>query len=377
MNPEFEIIHRPENAATRLAKLKGEIISVWESRSRGCVSATQGKDSLTVQNELTKFIDALVRDLSPDFPAQVEQEKEIAVLHAQQRSGLTKYTLPQVLKEYAVLREVLIEVLRRHGHLTEEERKIIHAAVDAAIEIAGNEFANAEKASLKLALTRAEQSNRDLDQFAAIIAHDLRSPLATISGFTDLMEDECSAVSDITRDAMTRVKTTVRSLISFIDVVLGYARLSANTPVLEIIDASDAVQAAIRLLKCQITAVGGTIHHESLPKVKANIPLLTQVFQNLFTNSLKFLADRTPDICVKVEDEGVFWRFSVTDNGTGFDPEFKDAIFDFHKRLDSKNTEGAGIGLASCKRVIEIHGGSIWAESTPGRGSTFFFTLPK
>jgi len=378
MNQEVDVQKNRRRTAERLRELKHDIIKLWEKRSRQEIPAARDKDSYTVQDELTLFLEALIKDLSPDFPAQAKVEEHIGLMHGQQRSGLTGYTLFQVLREYSILREVLIDVLSGHGPLTDEERRIIHCAVDSGIQHAGVEFAKAEKAVVSVALARAEQSNRDLDQFAAIIAHDLRSPLSTIIGFTEVLQDEFQKASPVAQDAMTRIQSAVRRLIGFVDGVLNYARLGSETSEFEVIESDDAVQAATQNLKAAITEASGRVQHEKLPSVTANLPLLTLLFQNLIANSLKYRSGEPPVVRVKAADVGDFWEFSVMDNGIGFSPEHKETIFQFQKRLDTRQSrEGAGIGLATSRRIIELHNGKIWAESEPGKGTTIFFTLPK
>jgi len=114
-----------------------------------------------------------------------------------------------------------------------------------------------------------------------------------------------------------------------------------------------------------------------LPTVRADLLQLTQLFQNLLGNALKFRSEAPPKIHLDVRRDGEYWQFSVRDNGIGINPEFQDQIFDVFRRLHThQQYEGTGIGLAICKKIVDRHGGRIWVESQPGQGATFCFTLP-
>ena len=118
------------------------------------------------------------------------------------------------------------------------------------------------------------------------------------------------------------------------------------------------------------------VTHDPLPTILANTPQIAQVFQNLIGNAIKYRGSEPPRVHLGVEREGAYWKFSVQDNGQGFRPDQADRIFGVFKRLHGREIPGTGIGLAICKRVVERHGGRIWATGTPGSGATFYFTLP-
>ncbi len=372
-------IENKGHAANSLKRLKERIMTLWVERSQAEIPAAHDKDIHTVRDEIPKFLDELVKALSPLHPQQdATEENRLANFHGQQRAGLTQYSLQQVLKEYSLLRQIITDELQAEMPLTEFERYIIHLSIDSAVQIAGHEFAQAEQAKLRLALAHAEQSNRELEQFAAIVAHDLKSPLSTIVGFTELLEDEFKEIGNPeTHEHMSFIKSAAKRMADLIDGVLSYASLSTSLE-FSVISCTDVVNAAIQNLKVQITDVSGRIGYDELPEVMGNLPLLTQVFQNLFSNALKFHGPKPPHIHVKVDTEKEVWRFTVSDNGIGFDPNQKESIFTLYKRLaEASQKPGTGIGLATCRRVVELHGGKIWAESCPGEGSKFYFNIPK
>lgn len=351
-------------------------MDLWEERARREVSAAQEKKPSVVRDELSPFLDTLISSLRLGR-LEFDENKRIAVTHGQQRAGILNYTLAEMMKEYSLLRQVIIEVLRQSGPLSDNDQDIIHGSVDSAMLLAGNEFAQAEKAVIRQALEKAEQSNRDLDQFAAALAHDLRSPLGIITGFTQLMEDELyQHASPDLRQAMVYIRNAVDRMVALIDGILSYARLSSGTVEFDNVNSETAVAAAIQNLKSQLTETAGRVSYEALPQVRGNLPLLTQLFQNLIANALKFRSEAIPKIEISAKEQDETWLFSVKDNGVGFDPSQSEFIFKFSKRLQNQQG-GAGIGLATCRRVVELHGGRIWAESEPGKGSTFCFTLPK
>ena len=115
---------------------------------------------------------------------------------------------------------------------------------------------------------------------------------------------------------------------------------------------------------------------ESLPTVSGQEPHFVQLLQNLVSNAIKYRSDRPPQVHVLAQQQGRFWQLAVADNGIGIDPEYHEQIFGVFKRLHGKNISGTGIGLAICKKIVDRYGGRIWVESEPGKGATFYFTLP-
>jgi hypothetical protein len=279
---------------------------------------------------------------------------------------------------------------------------------------------------LRAARVRAEEelarSNKDLEQFAHVVSHDLKEPLRMVTGFTGLLKSHAKGKLDakaeeyisFAADAATRMQ-------GLVDDLLAYARVGREK-VLNPVDVGKIVDAALKNLQFSIEDSGAVITRDALPSVTANALEFTRVFQNLIGNALKFRRPNVkPEIHIsarKCEAEeyrsmGVsgygsqnkeaqasgektdhppsslrysdapilphssFWLFTVRDNGIGIDPQFNDRIFMIFNRLHTRDEyPGTGVGLAICKKIVERHGGRIWVESEIGKGATFCFTIP-
>jgi PAS domain S-box-containing protein len=222
------------------------------------------------------------------------------------------------------------------------------------------------------------RSNEDMQRFAYVAAHDLRSPLNAALNVCRLAarqlegkvgEEEARLLS-LSVENLERLSRLMQDILSYSE--MGYAPQRRVLVTLE-----EPLRIALLNLDHHIkdndaeVTIGGT-----LPLVPADRTQMVMVFQNLIGNAIKYRGKDDPRIRIEAVQEGTHWLLSVADNGEGFKPECASNIFEPFKRLHGKNVPGSGIGLATCKRVIERLGGKIWAESTPGTGSTFYFTLP-
>ncbi|AFM23166.1 PAS domain S-box protein [Desulfomonile tiedjei] len=223
-----------------------------------------------------------------------------------------------------------------------------------------------------------KRSNKDLEEFAYLAAHDLREPLIGIAAYAKVLQKRYKENLDAqahrfisrTLDTITRMDCLIQSLLS-------YSRLEGDARNLEPTDCNLALTQALANLRSAIEASGAKVINGSLPTVKANPGLLVQVFQNLISNAIRFAGDELLQIHIGALREGTEWTFFVKDNGIGIEPPYFDRIFRIFQRLESSlDRPGTGIGLANCKKIVERHGGRIWVESKPGEGSTFFFTIP-
>ncbi len=224
------------------------------------------------------------------------------------------------------------------------------------------------------------RSNRELQQFAYIASHDLQEPLRAISGFTELLERRYRGQIDERADRYINfIIDGTDQMQQVIQDLLAYSRVQTKAHEFDLIDANRALEQALCNLQVSIRERGARVTVEGpLPEIFADGIQLTQVFQNLIGNALKFQRPgATPEIRVSAVREGSDWAFSIADNGIGIDARHLDRIFMLFQRLHAKGDyEGTGIGLAICKRIVERHGGSIAVRSTPGAGSTFTFSIP-
>jgi light-regulated signal transduction histidine kinase (bacteriophytochrome) len=222
-----------------------------------------------------------------------------------------------------------------------------------------------------------ERSNAELAQFASVVAHDLRSPLSSIAGFSQLLQEYYADHLDArATKCITGIMGGAKRMQALIEGVLAYAQVGAQAPPPEPIDCAVVVERAVANLHAAIEERGALVTHGELPTVAADATQLSQVFQNLIGNAIKYCRE-TPRVAISAQRAGAEWLFAVRDNGIGMDAADAERIFDIFQRAHAAaEYPGTGIGLAICKKTIERHGGRIWAESCVGQGTTFKFTLP-
>jgi signal transduction histidine kinase/putative methionine-R-sulfoxide reductase with GAF domain len=227
--------------------------------------------------------------------------------------------------------------------------------------------------------TEVERSNRDLQQFAHAVSHDLQAPLRTMRGYLDLLKQRCDdRIDDTERNYLGHVRGSAERMQEMIEALLDLSRIETRGRKFAPVDCESVLEHVLDDLGLEIKEANAEVSYGPLPTVMADEAQLAQVFQNLIANAIKFRKeDVPPHVHVSAEREGDEWVFSVADNGIGIDPEQADRLFQIFQRLHTREEyEGLGIGLALCRRVVERHGGRIWVESEPGEGSTFTFTIP-
>lgn len=231
---------------------------------------------------------------------------------------------------------------------------------------------------LKKTADALARSNEQLQQFATLACHDLREPLRTISQFMQLIEERHSGeFSADTREYIKIVNDSAKHLEGMVRGLLSLSRVKTSFD-FQPISMEISLNTATQNLQSLINENGAVIQSEPLPRVLGAANQLSEVFQNLIENSIKFRSHAAPKIQITCSPVGREWHFAFTDNGVGFCNEEATRLFSNFERLPgSRSIPGCGIGLALCKRIIELHGGRIWAESKIGEGSTFFFTLPR
>lgn len=234
------------------------------------------------------------------------------------------------------------------------------------------------EANLARKTRELEQSNTHLEQFAYIASHDLQEPLRMVTGFLSLLEESCG--DELGADAKEYIGFAVdgaKRMRNLIDDLLGYSRVCSKSRGFGATDRGAALDDALMFLKEAIEESGAVITRDELPTVSADPVQVSQLLQNLIGNSIKYRSEEPPRVHVEAVQREQEWVFSVGDNGIGIDSDYFDRIFLMFQRLErSSGSSGTGIGLAVCRTIVERHGGSIWVESEPGKGSVFYFTLP-
>jgi PAS domain S-box-containing protein len=226
---------------------------------------------------------------------------------------------------------------------------------------------------------RLARSNADLQSFAYAASHDLQEPLRNISTFAELLERRYKGKLDTEGDDLISyiVESAVR-MGNLVEDLLGYSRLisSDQAPMIGV-RLNEAVDWAVGNLQTAIDQSGATVETGPLPTLCGDSLLLSQLFQNLIGNAIKYRGAEPPRIRISAEQMNGEWVISVSDNGLGIDPAYHDKIFGVFRRLHGNEYPGTGIGLALCKRIVEKHGGRIWVESEVGKGATFRFALAR
>jgi signal transduction histidine kinase len=222
------------------------------------------------------------------------------------------------------------------------------------------------------------RSNRDLEQFAYVASHDLQEPLRMVATYAQLLSEKYQGKLDENADkyiayavdGALRMQALIKDLLEFS--CIGRRDMERRET-----DCNVVVQQVLRNLKAAIQESHAVVNCDRLPTVTADETELLRVLQNLIGNAIKFRGPETPIVGIRAERKEREWHFAISDNGIGISREHAEMIFVIFKRLHTRaEYPGNGIGLAICKKIIERHGGRIWVESQPGRGSTFFFTLP-
>lgn len=226
--------------------------------------------------------------------------------------------------------------------------------------------------------TKLEQTNKELEKFAYVASHDLQEPLRSMLSYSQILTEDYSEKLDAEGlDHLQRISAAGRRMKELIQALLQFSKLGRDELPMTAVDFNEVVVQAVSNLDATIREAGAVVTVDPLPSAPAHRSYIVALFQNLIGNALKFRSATPPRIHVSVSRADGWWEFSVRDNGIGIDSEYRERIFEVFQRLHTQaEVPGTGIGLAVCKKIMDLHKGRIWVESEPGKGSTFKFTIP-
>lgn len=312
-----------------------------------------------------------------EFMALDEQEKSAVALRAK-LSGAEALT--RVEREYK-RQDGSAVFLEIHPKLIYNSAGEVVGIRSFMVDITDRKLAEQELQKQAAELAR---SNAELEQFAYVASHDLQEPLRKIQAFGDRLKTKCAdSLNEDGRDYLGRMQSAASRMQTLIHDLLALSRVATHPHPFEELDLHTVVFDVVSDLESRIEQAGGRVEVGALPAVMADRLQMSQLFQNLIGNALKFhKPGQRPLVQVRAEAApagslGAQCRLIVEDNGIGFDQKYQERIFQVFQRLHGRSEyEGSGIGLAICRKIAERHGGSIRAESSPGAGAKFIVTLP-
>jgi len=257
--------------------------------------------------------------------------------------------------------------------------KDINDEIDGVVFVA-QDISDYKRAELLARSSEAlERSNKELEQFAYVASHDLQEPLRMISSYVQLLkrryadnlDSDANEFIDFAVDGAERMKILIKDLLAF-------SRIGTKGEEFKITSTQTILEEILSNLEISIKGNNVVITNDPLPDLVVDRTQIMQLFQNLISNAIKYRGDESPKIHIEVQDKYTEWLFCFRDNGIGIEQKYADQIFVIFQRLHGKGEySGTGIGLSIAKRIVERHGGQIWVESEPGKGSAFKFTIPK
>lgn len=238
------------------------------------------------------------------------------------------------------------------------------------------ELSSANQA-LEIKIHQLEQKNKEVEQFAYVASHDLQEPLRTVVSFIELLEDETGdALGESAQTYLKFISESSQRMQKLIHGLLEFSRLG-NERTLSEVDCNDLAKAVVQDLSSAIKTANAEVNIGKLPSLKASELELQLMLQNLISNAIKFRKpEQAPVISITADRSDQHWVFHVADNGIGIAPQHQDKVFSIFQRLHTQEAySGTGIGLAHCKKIAGLHGGTVWFDSEPGQGSTFHFSI--
>jgi light-regulated signal transduction histidine kinase (bacteriophytochrome) len=357
------------------------IMSLWQERATKQIGSVRQLEILALRDSIPEYLTQLADALSTTIDRTAarnlfdrEASSRIGHKHGQTRSESLIYTIDQLIYEYHILRQVIFEVLEKEAPISQTEREVIICSIEQAVNDAATEFSNrlnGQTLELKTALM-------ELDAFSYSVSHDLRAPLRSMDGFSELLlQKHSNVLDDEAKGYLERIRSNSQKMAQLIDDLLVLSRVGRTELIREKVDISFIANHIInRMKRLEPNRIIETSISDQCTAI-ADLGLMRIVLENLISNAWKYTSKidgaKITVGCTPSKDGTVYY---VRDNGIGFEMIHADQLFKaFHRLHSVKEYPGTGIGLATVKRIVEGHGGKIWVESGPGKGSVFKFTL--
>jgi len=377
---------RPDGASSRSSESDSKAVRLQREAETHRLSATQSAESLLALFERNRSATPpstesgpLVRNIIAEEDAFGQAAAEVAQASADE----VAVRIRQIGSFEFQLFGLVLAVLVLEGLF------VVNPAVLKIQQIMRTMGRSHEE--LKVYAKRLERSNKELQDFASVASHDLQEPLRKIQAFGDRLRSRCAAaLDDQGRDYLERMQNAAGRMHTLINDLLTYARVATKAQPFVTTDLVSITREVVSDLEARIEQVKGRVEVSELPSVEADPLQVRQLMQNLIGNSLKYHRPDVPPVVsifshhlpkgpseTPDASSGPYCEILVEDNGIGFDEIYSEKIFTIFQRLHGRTEyEGTGVGLAVCRKIVERHGGTITARSTPGKGSTFTVTLP-
>jgi PAS domain S-box-containing protein len=342
-------------------------------------NAVEGISKIDDSLHFNYINDALAKIAGYKSAEELIEKPSDIIIHPEDRD-----TFKQLFVQLETCSKISAEVrgIKKNKSLLYLQLVIVHDPLEKEYYCFVRDVTKRKKTEKKLekAVVELTNSNIELERFAYVCSHDLQEPLRIISNYCQLiLAESVPSFDQNTKTYFKFIQDNAARMSELITDVLNYSRISQEDNYQETIDLNGIVKETLQTLHLNIIGRNATIDiNGTLPSIHGNRIQISQIFNNLVGNALKFCKDKKPHIEISCTESDKEWQVNIKDNGIGIEAEYQHKIFDVFKRLH-KHSEyyGTGIGLAICKKVVERHGGNIFVQSTPGEGSTFSFTLPK
>lgn len=356
-------------ALAEALKQSNVLIRRWSGAIQHWTAGCERLYGWTAQEAGGNIADALLETVFPIPYAEIERQLF--------ESGTWQGELQQVRKDRSAVFVSAQWVLAPEGK--ERDPLVIATHTDITSRLEMQRDLESANERLRRMTHELERSNEELEEFAHITSHDLRAPITTARWLTDLLTlRNGSELNEDGRTCVKRIGTSLERMSNLVDAILAHAQVGQSAiGSLEETDTEAALAIALENLDGDIVTSNAAIQHDKLPPLAIQPQALTQLFQNLLANAIKYRRPEVPpEIKITARSGSAGWVVAVEDNGIGIEPEWTERIFLPLQRRSELGAGGTGLGLATCKKIVRRAGGQIWVESTLGLGSIFYFSVP-